>query len=75
MKSIVYDDNGKVLTEIGLIEKQFKSGKVGYWGQARVSLGDDKFQLQTLVINRSITPHGVRKEKCEKCGQFKYVPE
>ena len=75
MKAIVYDDNGKVLTEVGLIEKAFKSGKTGFWGQARVTSGEDKFQIQTLIINRSIVPHGAHKEKCDKCGQSKYVPD
>jgi len=75
MKAIICDDNGNVLKEIDLIEKNFKSGKCGFWGQARVKSGDDKFQIQTLIINRSIAPHGAHKEHCDKCGQSKYVPD
>ena len=44
------DDNGAVVGVLVLSEKAFKSGSVGLFGQAKITLEDGKYQAQAQLV-------------------------
>ena len=50
LTATIRDDRGESVGVLVLNPKEFKSGKPGYFGQAKVTIGDRRYQCQAQCV-------------------------
>ncbi|HET9587500.1 MAG TPA: hypothetical protein VFO91_01815 [Anaerolineales bacterium] len=56
MHSIEIKENEKVVGILTAPEKQFKTGSRGYYGMAKIQIGEKRYQVQVQVVEIGSKP-------------------
>ena len=56
MLSVEIKENDKVVATVAAPEKQFKTGSRGYFGMAKIQIGEKRYQVQVQVVEIGSKP-------------------
>ena len=56
MLSVEIKENGQVVGELSAPAKQFKTGSRGYFGMAKIQIGEKRYQVQVQVVEIGSKP-------------------
>lgn len=56
MLSVEIKENGKVVGELAAAEKLFKTGSRGFFGMAKIQIGEKRYQVQVQVVEIGSKP-------------------
>lgn len=56
MLSVEIKENDKVVAMVSAPEKQFKTGSRGYFGMAKIQIGEKRYQVQVQIVEIGSKP-------------------
>jgi hypothetical protein len=56
MLSVEIKENDKVVGTVPAPEKQFKTGSRGYYGMAKIQIGEKRYQVQVQIVEIGSKP-------------------
>ena len=56
MLSVEIKENEKVVAMLTAAEKQFKTGSRGYFGMAKIQIGEKRYQVQVQMVEIGSKP-------------------
>jgi hypothetical protein len=61
MLSVELKENDKVVATLAAPEKQFKTGSRGYFGMAKIQIGEKRYQVQVQIVEIGSKPKAEEK--------------
>ena len=58
MISVEFKENGTLVGMLAAVEKVFKTGSKGFYGNGKIAIGDKRYQVQVQLVEIGSKPKG-----------------